>query len=390
MADMQKAFKYRLYPTEEQARVLDTHFYLCRKLYNAALEERITWHKNGAKISYTIQAKELPELKANLTEYQGVHSQVLQDVLRRVDKAYKNFFRRCKEKKSKAGFPRFKGRNRFKSITYPQSGFSIEGRNLKLMKFGKIRLVYHRPIEGKIKALTIKRDSVGDWWATFSCELPDVPTKEPKTAIGVDVGLEKLVTLSTGESIEPPKFLRKSERDIEVLSRKLSRTEKRSKRREKARIKLARAHRRIENQRNDFLHKLSRGLIENTDLIAFEDLSIQNMQKNHCLSKSIADASWGKLIKMTRYKAESAGGAVVLVDPRGTSILCSRCGAAVPKRLDQRLHVCQDCGFELDRDWNAALNILKRVGPDGAELLNKRLVEAIPLSSPSGGGKYGP
>jgi len=387
---MQKTFGYRIYPMDEQAIALDNQLYLCQKLYNAALEERITWHKNGVAIGYTMQANELPELKKSLPEYKEVHSQVLQDVLRRVDKAYKNFFRRCKDKKGKAGFPRFKGRNRFKSITYPQSGFSIEGNDLKLTKNGKIRMVYHRPIEGEIKTLTIKRDAVGDWWATFTVELPDVPMKEPMTVIGVDVGLENLVTLSTGEAIGTPRYLRKSERNISVLSRKLSRTEKRSKRREKARIKLARAQRRVEDQRNDFLHKLSRGLVERADLIAFEDLNIQNMQKNHCLSKSIADASWGKLIEMTRYKAVEAGGAVILVDPRGTSILCSRCGAAVPKRLDQRLHSCQSCGFEIDRDWNAALNILKRVGPDGAELLNKRLVEATPLPLPSGGGKYGP
>jgi len=384
---MRKAFKYRLYPTVEQVKILDNQLYLCRKLYNAALEERITWYKNGAKLNFIMQSKELPELKKELPEYKELFSQVLQDVLHRVDGAYKNFFRRCKEKKEKVGFPRFKGRNRFRSITYPQNGFSIDNDKLKLAKIGEIQLVYHRPIEGEIKTLTIKQDAVKDWWAIFSVELSDVPLKEIKTAIGIDVGLNKLVKLSTGEEVEPPKFLRHSEKNIKVLSRKLSHKEKNSKRREKAIIKLARAHRKITDQRNDFLHKLSRDLVNKADLIAFEDLQIPNMMKNHCLSKSIADASWGKLIQYTAYKAVEAGKSVILVDPHGTSILCARCGATVPKALNQRLHVCQDCGFEIDRDWNAALNILKRVGPGWTEL-NKRLVETKPTPS-LGGGELG-
>jgi putative transposase len=312
----------------------------------------------------------------------------LQDVLRRVDNAYKNFFRRCKEKGGKAGFPRFKGHNRFKSITYPQSGFTIEGNDLKLAKNGKIRMVYHRPVEGEIKTLTIKRDSVGDWWASFSCGFPDVPKVKPKTAIGVDVGLENLVTLSTGETVAPPKFLRASEERIKTLQRTLSRKQRGSKRREKARIRLARAERKVTDQRKDFLHKLSQELVTRADVIAFEGLRINDMMRDNSLSKSIGDAGWGTLMRFATYKAEGAGKFVKLVDPRGTSILCARCGAVVPKRLDERLHSCQACGFVIPRDWNAALNIEARLGPDGAELV-KKLVEAMPTPHPDGGGEHG-
>lgn len=399
MAEMQKAYRYRIYPSDTQKETLDQHLNLCRKLYNAALEERIIWYKEAnISLRYRDQSAELPKLRESLPEYQKIYSQVLQSTLRRLDQTFESFFRRVKERKSgragmsKIGFPRFKGRNRFKSILYPQyrRTFSITlNRKLQLPKIGDIRMVYHRPIEGKIKTLSIKRDAVGDWWATFSCELPNVPKISPGTAIGVDVGLENLITLSMGETVAPPKFLRTSEERIKVFQRKLSRKQKRSKRREKARIKLARAHRKVEDQRKDFLHKLSRELVARADVIAFEGLRITNMMKNHCLSKSIEDAGWGTLIRFASYKAEGAGKFVKLVDPCGTSILCARCGAVVPKRLDQRLHFCQDCGFKIHRDWNAALNIEARIGPDGAELV-KKLVEAAPTPPPHGGGEHDP
>ena len=393
---MRRALRYRIYPSVKQAINLEISIELCRRLYNAALEERITWYKEaGISLKYVNQCKELPELKKGLPEYQEVNAQVLQSTLRRLARALDNFFRRVAErragKKIKVGFPRFKGRNHFKSILYPQykESFSVlpDGK-LHLPKVGDVRMVYHRPIEGKIKTLSIKRDAVGDWWAIFSCELPDAPKVKPKTTLGVDVGLENLVTLSTGETVAPPKFLRVSEERIKKLQRKLSHKEKRSKRYEKARVRLAKAQRKVADQRKDFLHKLSKELIKKADVIAFEDLRIENMMKNHCLSKSIGDAGWGTLMHFTSYKAESAGKFVKFVDAHKTSILCASCGAEVPKRLDQRLHFCQDCGFKLDRDWNAALNIEARIGPDGAELV-KKLVEAMPLPPSDGGGMHG-
>lgn len=384
---MKKAHKFRLYPTKPQSEMLDKMLYLCRKLYNASLEQRITTHRNGQKVSYSHQSNELPDLKEGLPEYSGVYSQVLQDVLRRLDKSYANFFRRIKTGE-KAGFPRFKGQNRFKSITYPQLGFQIlENGHLELSKVGTIRMFKHREVEGTIKTCMIKKDGVGDWYAIFTTELPDIPKREPKTAIGVDVGLKNLVMLSTGESIQPPKFLRQSEDRIKIVQRGVSRKKKGSKNREKARIKLARAHRRVERQRDDFLHKLSRNLSAKADVIVFENLNIQNMQKNHRLAKSIGDASWGKLIQYTTYKAEDAGHVVELVDPRGTTQECSRCGSVVRKSLSERLHACTKCGFSTDRDLNAAYNILQRLGADSIELY-KTPVETMPIHS-LGGCKHG-
>lgn len=393
--EMLRAFRYRLYPTETQTRILDTQLHLCRTLYNAALEERIRWYKDGGvSLRYKHQCAELPELKQTIPEYKTVYAQVLQSTLHRLDRAFDNFFHRIKPRKSgkkiKAGFPRFKGRYRFNSILYPQyrhTFFVTPSGALHIPTVGDVRMVYHRPTEGQVKTLSVKRDAVGSWWAVLACELPEVPKRKPKTLLGVDVGLENLVTLSTGETVAPPKFLRASEARIKTLQRKLSRKEKRSQRRENARIKLARAQRKVADQRNDFLHKLSKDVLAKADVIAFEDLNIQNMQKNHCLSKSIGDAGWGTLIRFTAYKAENAGKFVKLVNPAGTSILCAGCGAEVPKRLDERLHLCQACGFKISRDWNAALNIEARVGPDWTELAGKKLVEGAPTPPPYGGGE---
>lgn len=396
MAEMQRAYKYRIYPSNSQNVTLNQHLYLCRNLYNAALEERITWYEEaGVSLRYKDQCTELPSLKEGLPEYREVYSQVLQSTLRRLDGAFDNFFRRVKAKKAgmwgKAGYPRFKSQNRFKSLLYPQyrSSFTLlpDGR-LHLPKIGDIRMVYHRPIEGKIKNLSVKCDFVGDWWAIFSCEFPDVPKIEPKTAIGVDVGLENIVTLSTGETVIPPKYLCASEERIAVLQRKMDRKKNGSKRRDEARVRLARAKRKVANQRNDFLQKLSRKLVMNADVIAFEGFRIDEMMRNNYLSKRIGDAGWGNLMRFTAYKAESAGKFVKFVDPCGTSILCARCGAVVPKRLSQRLHFCQVCGFKVPRDWNAALNIEARLGLDEAELV-KKLVEAMPTPPPDGGGERG-
>ena len=396
-AEMRRAYRYRIYPSDTQKETLDRHLHLCRNLYNAALEERIIAYRyNKLSIRYRDQLSELPSLKRGLPEYNVVYSQVLQSTLRRLDQTFENFFRLLRAKNAgrigKVGFPRFKGRNRFRSIIYPQDKSTFYVRPdgvLHIPKIGDVCMVYHRPIEGKMKTLSIKRDGVGDWWATFSCEFPDVPKMKPKTAIGVDVGLENLVTLSTGETVAPPKFLRASEERIKKLQRKLSHKEKHSRRYEKARIKLARAHRKVEDQRKDFLHKLSKELIKKADLIAFEDLDINDMMGEHCLSKSIRDAGWGTLMRFTNYKAESAGKFVKFVDAHDTSILCARCGAVVPKRLDQRLHFCQVCGFKLDRDWNSAYNIEARLGPDWAELVRKKLVEAMPTPPLYGGGEHG-
>jgi len=357
---MDKSYKFRLYPKYHQKETIDRWLDLLHTLYNAALQQRIMAYKNNhVTQTYNKQQSELPELKKQLPEYSEIYAQVLQDCFRRLDKAYDNFFLRVK-KGEKAGFPRFKPLNRYRSFTYPQNGFKIlENGHLQLSKIGEIRMFKHRDIKGKIKTCTIKKDSVGNYFAIFTAELPDPPKKKPKNAVACDVGLMHLATFSDGQTIEHPKFLIKSEKILKRRQKALSRKQKGSHNREKARLKLARIHRKITYQREDYLHKVSREISKKADVVIFEDLKINNMVKNHYLAKSILDASWGKLIQYTRYKVEETGGEVVLVDPKNTSQICSKCGGYVQKSLSKRIHICPHCGFVADRDFNATLNILK-------------------------------
>ena len=371
---MIKAYKFRIYPSNSQEVKLISTLNTCRWLYNSSLAER----KHQAEtnklysylqlfpfgkpewINYYDQARNLTLYKTD--EQKQVYAQVLQNVLRRLDRSFKNFF-------SGYGYPRFQGRNRYDSFTYPQAGFSItdEGK-LKLSKIGDIKLIQHREIEGKIKTCTIKRD-VDQWYVSFSVEVDDIPCIEMTgKSIGIDVGLKSLITLSNGEQIESPKFLRLSENKLVKQQRNLSRKKKGSNNRNKQRIKIGKLHRKIRNQRQDFAHKVSRELVNTYDLIVFEKLQIQNMVKNHRLAKSISDAGWYQLIQFTKYKAEYAGKVVELVDPKNTTQNCSSCGTKVPKSLSVRIHNCPHCGLIMDRDHNAAINILKRVGQDMPEL----------------------
>ena len=375
---MKRTYKFRIYPNKEQAAILDRQLELCKDLYNVALDQRRNaWRYCQECISYTSQANELSTIKAVHPEFKEVHSQVLQDVLRRLDRAFKAFFRRVKERKKgkrvKFGYPRFRSLRGFRSLTYPQSGFKIlDNGHIQVSKIGTIRMFRHRPIKGTVKTMTLKKDMVGDWFATFTVACPDVPVKETSdpVTVGIDVGLEKLVTMSNGDMIEPPMFLRRSEEKLRIVQRRLSRKVKGSRNRKKARNKVARVQRKISRQRDDFLHKVARGLVVRMDVIAFEDLMITNMVKDRHLSKSIMDASWGRLVQYTVYKAESAGKQVVLVDPRGTSQECSRCGAKVDKSLSERVHRCPTCGLLMDRDLNASLNILKRLHTGSVVLYN--------------------
>jgi len=326
-------------------------------------------------LTYHDQATALPRMKEDNPFLLQVHSQVLQDTLRRVDKSFKNFFRRVKNGE-KPGYPRFKGYWRYDSFTYPQSGFRLDGK-LWLSKIGGISIRLHRkiPEDAVIKTCTVRRD-VDRWYACFSVELPDVKVKKPiEKAVGVDVGLTSIVTLSTGEKIKPPKFLRKSEKKLAREQRRLSRKKKGSKNRLKQRIKVAKLYRKIREQRVDFNHKLSRKLVDNYDLIAFEDLRIKNMLQNHHLAKSISDAGWSQLQSFTTYKAEEAGKYVGFVTPSGTSQECSSCKAMMELSLANRTFRCDDCGSVIDRDHNAAINILKRVGWGTPEFTP---VESIP------------
>ncbi len=309
-----------------------------------------------------------------------VHSQVLQDTLRRLDKTFKHFFRRLK-KGEHAGYPRFKGKYRYDSFTYPQSGFALEKKKkkLRLSKIGSITITLHRPIpaEGVIKTCTIKRD-VDHWYACFAVELPDPQTqREIKNAIGVDVGLKSLLTLNNGATIDNPRWLRNSKKKVAKEQRRQARKQKRSNNRLKQNTKVAQLHRKIRHQRKDFHHKLSRKLVDSYDLIVYEKLTIPNMVKNPQLAKSISDAGWGQLMCFTEYKAEEAGTLVEYVSAYNTTQLCSRCGKIVPKTLATRIHRCPYCGLDLTRDHNSAITILKR---------STYSVESLSSSSSSGQG----
>jgi len=359
-----KTYKYRLYPTKSQAEKLASTLECCRVLYNCALDQRkIAYRQFGVSVRRLEQQAELLDIKECFPEYKGIYSQILQEVILRVDKAFQNFFRRLKNNE-KPGYPRYKGKGWYSSFTYPQSGFRLSdnskgNQRLKLSKIGNIKVKLHRAVKGQIKTCTIKRE-VDKWYVCFACEAE--PESLPKTgkAVGIDVGLEKFATLSDGTMVENPRYLRKSEAKLKREQRRLSRKKKGSNSRKKQKVKLAKIHRKIKNQRNDFLHKEGRKLIETYDTIVFEDLKIKNMIKNHRLAKSISDASWSRFIEYTSYKAESAGRKVIFVNPRNTSQDCSGCDKPVPKGLSVRVHKCPHCGLVLDRDVNAAINILRR------------------------------
>ena len=332
---------------------------ICRWVYNETLAMRKNaWEQEQKPVSYYESKRQIPLWKMEHPELSKVYSQVLQDVSMRVDLAFKAFFRRVKAGEN-PGYPRFKGRGRYDSFTYPQYGFKLDGDRLHLSKIGDVRVVLHRPIEGTIKTLTIRRSSTGKWYACFSVEYEPAPAPQKETTVGIDVGLESFATLSNGEKIENPRFFRTDEKALAKAQRKLSKAEKGTPERKKARKIVAHIHERIANRRLNFAHQTSRKVVDRFGTIVFEDLNITSMQKNHCLAKSIADVAWSMFITITESKAEDAGSHVILVNPRNTSQRCSRCGMIVAKTLSDRVHSCPHCGLVMDRDQNAAINILR-------------------------------
>jgi putative transposase len=355
---MRKAFQYRVYPTAKQERLLNQMLEECRWVFNQTLALRKdAWEQRQESISLYQSNALLPEWKRRRPSLTMVYSQVLQDVQERVDLAFKAFFRRVKAGE-KPGYPRFRGKGRYDSLTYPQFGFSLEKGSIKAAKIGTVKAVIHRPLEGKMKALTLRRRPTGKWYACFSCEVEPEPLPPSEKAVGIDVGLESFATLSTGDKIANPHFFRTDEKALAKAQRKLSKAEKGTPERAHRRKAVSHIHERIANRRKDFAHKLSRNLVNDFGIIVFEKLNGKAMLKNHCLAKSIADASWQQLVQFTSYKAEWAGRKVILVDPRNTSRRCSRCGTLVDKDLSCRIHSCPICGLVLDRDLNASYNIL--------------------------------
>jgi putative transposase len=361
--DFVKAYKFKVRTSKRISQRLEEALNVCRELYNAALQERRdAWKLNRVSLNYHTQRAQLPEIKPLRPDLDALYSQVVQDVLRRLSKTFDAFFRRVKQGET-PGYPRFKGKTRYESFTYPQSGFRLEGDKLHLAKIGSVRLRLSRPVEGKIKTCTIKRQADG-WFAIFAVE-ENQCRYIPKSgdSIGIDVGIENFATLSTGEVIDNPQYLRQAERELKIAQRKVSKKKRGGSNRRKAIRILAHKHLKVVNQRKDFFHKASLNLIREFDGIAVEDLNIVGMVKNHHLAKSISDASWGTFLLILTSKAENAGRQVWKVPAQYTSQDCSRCGNRVKKSLAVREHRCIQCGLVLHRDHNAAINVLARSEP---------------------------
>jgi putative transposase len=361
-----RTYKYRLYPSASQEANLFRVLNAARNLYNMALELRkVSWQIDKR----SVPLKDLYELAKHYRETfpyaQQMFSQTAQSVIEQVDAAFQAFFRRVKAG-MKAGYPRFKSHKRFNSVEFKQfgNGIRIDGKRLKVFGVGRVAVRWHREMEGVPKMTRIKH-TAGQWFVCIVCDVPDKPPL-PKTgrAIGLDMGVSALITTSEGEKVDHPRFYREGQQRLRVLQRRLARAKPGSHNRKKVLRQVQRQHQHVQNQRRDFAHKLSYTLVQKYDLIAVENLRITNMVRNKHLSKSILDAGWGVFRDLLTSKAASAGREVVLVDPAYTSKCCSNCGAIFESlNLSTRWVEC-GCGLSLDRDHNAAINILRRAGWD--------------------------
>lgn len=364
---MRRTYMFRLYPKRPQVEALERTLTACRNLYNACIEQRERAWAMGRRVTRWNQEAELSGLRREDPAFGAVYCHVLQDVVRRVDLAFQAFFRRCKTGE-KPGYPRYRGRDRYDSFTFKQPGngsVRFAGNRVSLSKTcDGIRVFMHRPILGRIQAVTVLRKASG-WYLAISCDdVPPDPDLVPGTGeVGVDVGVSHFATLSTGETIENPRFLRACEQELKAAQQAVSRKVKGSANRRKARRILARKWERLANRRKDFAFKTARPLVQRFGRIAVEKLDIKGLMVQRdgyrSLRRSIADASWRGFLNALSCKAEEAGSTVAFVEARGTTRQCSTCGADVPKALSVRVHRCP-CGATMDRDVNAALNIIAR------------------------------
>jgi putative transposase len=355
---MRKMFRYRLYPTKKQEKKLNETLSECRWLYNHLLEQRKNaYEQEGQSLSLYGQQATFPRLKQERPSLDTVHSQVLQNVAVRIDLAFKAFFRRCKAGE-KPGFPRFRGHDRYDSFTFPQSGFKLDEQGkLYCSGIGHIKMVLHRKLAGKIKTLTIHKSSTGKWYASFSCECEPLRLPECLEQVGIDVGLKTFATLSDGQEIATPRFFRKEEKALAKVQRKHSKQALGTPERRKHRKVVARVHERIAWRRDNFTHQESHKIVTSYGIICVEDLQVNRMTHNHCLAKSIADASWSQFFAQLDSKAEEAGRTFVKVNPAYTSQTCSTCGHRQKMPLSERIFACPCCHAHINRDLNAAINI---------------------------------
>src|ERR1700674_194971 len=360
---MRRTFKYRAYPTPAQNEALHVQVNEACRLYNAALDERRSaWRMNGITLRYLDQANQLKAIRA-AGDVGVANFSACQDVLRRVDKTFAAFFRRVKAGEKQPGYPRFRSRFRYDSLTWPSWGDGCAIRStgrLYLQGVGDLKLKWHRPLpaDAQIKTVSAKREA-GRWFVCFSVEMPEPePLPACDVAVGIDVGLTTFAVLSDGWEIANERHFRLAERRLRLAQRKLARRKKRSRRRLKGRQEVARVHVHVASQRRDFHHKTAHVLVQEYGVIAVEDPDLKGLASS-MLAKSVHDAGWGQFVSILSTKAEEAGRTLVKVNPAGTTQCCSSCGEHVPKTLAERWHNCA-CGVSISRDLNAALNILRR------------------------------
>ena len=394
---MRTAYQYRLRPTTQQAIEIDRWLSMLCAQYNFLLADRFNWYEqNRCPINacplvchlpelrdnpdYYSQKKTLPNLKKTHPHYGEIHSQVLQDVVKRVKVTFDRFLKGDSNGK-RSGRPRFKSRDRYRTFTYPQMkdgclqrkvggngflppNFSRQGNLINLPMFGKVKVILHRPIPNgfKIKTASITKKTDG-YYVNLSLEDATVPEIKldfnPDSITGIDVGLKEFLTTSEGETVAIPQHYRKSQKRLRVIQKRVSRRKKGSNRRLKAVKQLGRQHKKVADQRKDFHFKTANNLLKKYDVIAVEDLNVKGLARTR-LAKSVLDAGWSSFLSILTNKAENAGLVVIPVKASGTSQDCSNCGVKVPKKLHERWHNCPNCGCSLDRDHNAAINIKNR------------------------------
>jgi putative transposase len=357
------AFRYRLLPTKAQHRALEQILESQRELYNAALQERIGAYRNaGRTITYFDQSKSLTELREADAEFSSLPVSLQRATLKRLDQAYQGFFRRLRAG-ANPGFPRFRGKGWFDSFGFRQfQGIALDNQRLRFKGMpGGLRIHWHRELPGSsIKGCTFKREGNG-WCAAFAVEITPSAPRTSRRAVGVDLGISTFAALSDGGCIPSLRAARKAERRLRLLRRAFSRKKRGSNGKRKARALVARCHAMIARRRREYLHQATARMVRDYDDIVVEKLRINGLARS-VLAKDVHDASWAKFLSMLRYKAEWAGARIIEVNPRYTSQECSGCGVLVPKGLAMRHHDCPICGLSIDRDLNAARNILIRAG----------------------------
>jgi len=358
---MRCSYKYRLYPTTVQHPLMQGQLDVARALYNACLEERrAAYHIAGKSLSYYDQANQLKDIRLLRPDVAVVNFSMLQATCRRAHRSFETFYRRRKAG-LRGGFPRYKGYHRFDSITFPsyRDGCKLVGNRLTLQGIGSLKVKLHRPIEGTIKTVTLKREGAR-WFVVFSCEREAVVLEQTGCSVGIDMGLTAFLTTDRGDTVANPRPLKAVVGKLRTAQRKLARCKRGSMRRRKQRLRVASLHRKVAHTRADFHHKTAHALVQDNGTIMHEDLNVANMVKNHRLAGSISDAAWSQFIAILTAKAAYAGRTVIAVDPRGTSQTCL-CGASVPKTLSDRWHDCPGCGLSLPRDQVSAL-LIRRLG----------------------------